>query len=400
MRIAKDVYWVGVLDPQLRIFDVIVQARWGTTYNSYLVLGQDKTAIIDTVKAGFERTFLERIANVVEPSKIDYIILNHLEPDHSGALPALLEQAPKARIVVSKNGAHFVKNLLNQDLDAMVVGDGDLIDLGGRTLKFISAPFLHWPDTMFTFLAEDGILFPCDAFGCHFCHEALYDDLVGDFHDARKAYYDQIMRPFAEHVMKAHEKIKDLPIRMIAPSHGPILRSEPWRYIDEYVSWSAPISDVRRSGARSREILVLYTSAYGNTERMARAIVEGAVAPGVDVSLINIAQLDMSEMLPKIEAADAIIVGSPTINGDALKPVWDLLSSLATIKLRGKIGAAFGSYGWSGEAVKMIEERMKSLKFKVIEPGIRAILTPDEEALRQCRELGRKVAEMVATSGK
>ncbi|HHY46560.1 MAG TPA: FprA family A-type flavoprotein [Firmicutes bacterium] len=390
MQIARDVHWVGVLDPQLRIFDVIVQARWGTTYNSYLVVGQEKVALIDTVKAGFEHSFFEKISQVTGIDKIDYIVLNHLEPDHSGALGALLQKAPQARVVVSRNGAHFVRNLLNRELDLITVGDGDSISLGGKTLQFISAPFLHWPDTMFTFLAEEGILFPCDAFGCHFCHEAIFDDLVGDFSQARKAYYDQIMRPFGEYVLKAYDKIKDLDIEMVAPSHGPVLRTDPRRYIDEYVTWSS----AAKPGS-TREILVLYVSAYGNTEMMARAVVEGAVVPGVAASIINIAQFDPAEMLRRVDAADAIIIGSPTINGDALKPVWDLLSGLATIKLKGKVGAAFGSYGWSGEAVKMIEERLKGLKFSVVEPGVRAVLTPKEEALSQCRDLGRRVAEAV-----
>lgn len=388
--VADGVYWVGVLNPDLRVFDIIMRTAHGTTYNSYLVRGQ-KTAIIDAVKHGFEDEFLGRIRALVEPQDIDYIVINHTEPDHSGALAHLLDEAPQARLVVSRTCEHFVRHTLNRDIPLEKVGDGDRLDLGGKTLRFVSAPFLHWPDTMFTYLEEDRILFPCDVLGAHFCDARLFDDQVDDFIGEWRYYYNVIMRPFKDKMLEALDKIQGWPIAIVAPSHGSILRTNPQRYIDLYRAWSqAPVH------GPGRRIVVAYVSAYGNTRQMAEAIAAGAQETGAQVLLVDAEKESAASLLDEIEAADALIVGSSTIAGDAVKPIWDLLNSLTTLRLKGKVGAVFGSYGWSGEAIPMLEERLRSLRFKLPEKPAKAILVPTAEDLAACRDLGRRIAGNLA----
>lgn len=386
VEIKKNIYWTGVLDPDLRLFDILFPTEKGTSYNSYLVEGE-KTAVIDTVKGRFYEQFLSNITSLVEPEDIDYIVCNHMEPDHSGSLARFLKEAKNARVVVSRTGEHYVNNIVNADVTPLKMGDGDTLDLGGKTLRFIFAPFLHWPDTMFTYVVEDRLLFPCDVFGSHFCDERLYDDLVDDFSEEFEFYYRGIMGPFKDRVLEAVEKIKDLEIEVIAPSHGPVLRSNPWKYVDRYVQWSTP------RPAEAKTLLVFYASAYGNTKRMAEEIARGATIDGVEVQTYDLTGTEPGDVLDRIEAAQGLIIGSPTFNGDAVKPVWDLLSSLTTIRLRGKLGGAFGSYGWSGEAVGMIQDRLKSLKIKVPVPGVRFVLVPTAQELEDCREFGKQIAE-------
>ena len=239
VELKDGVWWTGVLNPQLRVFDIIMLADHGTTYNSYLVKGSDKTAVIDANKGSFSGEYLEMLRELTPLDKIDYIVVNHTEPDHSGSLDALLEAAPQARVVCGKNCVRFVANILNRDVDPMVVGDGDTLDLGGKTLKFIQAPFLHWPDTIFTYLEEDKILFPCDFLGAHFCDDRIFDDLVDDYSHAFEYYYLVIFRPFKQYVLEAIDKISGLQIEMICPSHGPMLRSDPWKLVELYKEWSS-----------------------------------------------------------------------------------------------------------------------------------------------------------------
>lgn len=391
--LADGVFWVGVLNPDLRVFDVIMRTAHGTSYNAYLVRGE-RTALIDAVKHGFEDAFLAQIRAVMDPAAIDYIIVNHTEPDHSGALARLLEEAPRAQVIASRTGEHFVRHILNRDLPIRKVGDGDRLDLGGKTLRFVSAPFLHWPDTMFTYLEEDAILFPCDVLGAHYASEALFDDQAGDFQGEWRYYYQVIMRPFKDKMLEALAKIDGWPLRMIAPSHGPILRTDPQHYLGLYRAWSAP--PVHGPG---RRVVVAYVSAYGNTARMAEAVAAGAQEAGAQVRLANAEHVGAADLLDDIEAADALITGSSTIAGDAIKPIWDLLNGLTTVRLKGKLGGVFGSYGWSGEAIPMLEERLKALKLKLPEPPVKAVLVPTAEDLAACRELGRRIVTRMAEAG-
>jgi len=388
VKISEGVHWVGALDPQLRVFDIIMKADHGTTYNAYLITGGDKIAVVDTVKAPFYEEYIENIRSLVDPAEIAYVIVNHTEPDHSGSLARLLEDAPNARVVCDRQCKNFVKNILNRDVDPMLVKDGDTLDLGqGMELSFVHAPFLHWPDTMFTYLAKEGVLFPCDFLGAHYCDDRLFDDHIDDYHYAFEYYYLVIFRPFKKYVLEAIEKIKDLDIKVICPSHGPMLRADPWSCVEKYREWSSvPVPDDQKT------LLVFYASAYGNTAMLAEKIAEGARAEGAKAMVMDAAATELGVMIDRIEAADGIAVGSATINADAVEPIWYLLSHLATLNLKGKIGASFGSYGWSGEAPKLIVERLRGLKFKVEEEPLRVNLVPTEQDLAEAEEYGRTIA--------
>jgi flavorubredoxin len=392
VEIARGVHWIGALDPGLRSFDIILKTANGTSYNAYAVRGAAGVAVIDTVKEAFAATFFRRLESIADYGEIRAIVLNHLEPDHSGALPELLKRAPQARLYLSARGAPMLKGLLHGDkLAYRPTRTGDTIDLGDRTLRFLQTPFLHWPDTQCTFLEDAGALFSGDVFGCHFCDARLFNDAVGDFRFSFEYYYAHIMRPFRAHVREALELIEPLPLRLIAPAHGPVLRDAPERYVARYRELSA--SGLKNEAADEKTLLVFYLSAYGSTRTMAEALAAGAEdASGVRVSLYDIEGGEVSPFVDLIEEADGLAFGSPTINGDAVKPVWDLLSSLTAVNLKGKLGAAFGSYGWSGEAVPMVEDRLRGLKLRVPVKGVRARLIPTAEELAQCRELGRQLA--------
>lgn len=390
VKINEDVYWIGSLDPSLVVFDIVVPTEYGTTYNSYLVRGE-KTAIIDTVKACCVSEFLAKIKSLVRLEDIDYIVINHTEPDHSGGLISLMEQAPNAIPVFSRGARTFVKNILHKDFEYKEVRDGDCIDLGGKTLKFISAPFLHWPDTMFTYLVEDKILFPCDGFGAHYCSDKRFNDELENKEEAFKAfefYFNCILRPFKKHILKALDSIKDIDIDIIAPSHGPILRENLSKYIEAYQEWSSKGGSV----PGKKKITIIYVSSYGSTKKMAEYIYKGASLPDTDVSLYNAADTDLDTIIDEIEASDGIIFGTPTLNAKAPKPIFDIISNLVLLNIRGKAAAVFGCYGWSGEAVQIIEDILKSLKFNIVTEGFKLRMIPSEEALEGCIEFGKKFA--------
>uniref|UniRef100_UPI000B1D00C9 FprA family A-type flavoprotein n=1 Tax=Methylogaea oryzae TaxID=1295382 RepID=UPI000B1D00C9 len=388
---------VGALDPGLRTFDIILKTANGTTYNAYTVRGSAGVAVIDTVKDGFAADFFRRLETVCDYGEIKAVVLNHLEPDHSGALPELLRRAPQARLYVSFQAQLVLKGLIKRDgLEYTAVTTGDSVSLGDRSLQFLHTPFLHWPDTQCSYLPEEGTLFSGDLFGCHYCDARLFNDRVGDFRFSFEYYYAHIMRPFKAHVLKALRLIEPLPLSVIAPAHGPILRDQPERYAQRYRELSTPRLQ-NEMGADERSLLIFYISSYGNTARMAEAVYEGAQeVAGVRVSLHDLEACDTASMVDLIEEADGLALGSPTINGDAVKPVWDLLSSLAVIDLKGKTGAAFGSYGWSGEAVRLIEERLRGLKLQVPVAGLRLKLIPTDGELEQCRAYGRQLARALA----
>jgi flavorubredoxin len=395
VEIASGVHWVGVLDPGLRSFDLILHTANGTTYNAYVVRGAEGVAVIDTVKEEFADEFFAKLEQVARYDEITTVVMNHLEPDHSGALPELLRRAPQAKVHISSKAPLMLKALLKPlpvPADGFkIVTGGEPVELGGRRLEFIATPFLHWPDTQCTWLPDAGVLFSGDAFGCHFCDARLFNDACGDFRFSFEYYYAHIMRPFREWVTKALAKIEPLPVRLLAPAHGPILRHKPLDYVQRYREMSTP--RLANEAAGDKTLLVFYVSAYGNTQRMAESVRDGAeTVSGVRVSLYDIEGAGADSFIDLIEEADGIALGSPTINGDAVKPIWDLLSSMTSIGVANKVGAAFGSYGWSGEAVRMIEERLKGLKFDVPVDGLRVKLVPTEEELAACRELGAKLA--------
>ncbi len=399
VEIADDVYWIGALDPTLRSFDIILRTANGTTYNSYLIKGSEGVAIIDTVKENFSDEFFARLESEVDYSEIKVIVLNHLEPDHTGALPELMRRAPQAQLYISQRATSMLKALLKpetQEFEYITVNTGDSVSLGDRTLQFLHTPYLHWPDTQCTYLEEEHILFSGDVFGCHYCDKRLFNDRVGDFRFSFDYYYAHIMRPFKKHVMDALKLIEPLKIKQIAPTHGPILRERPRRYITHYRELSTSSLTREIGYNEDKSVIIFYMSSYGNTARMADEISEGASGiEGIRVSLYDLEGGEIDPFVDLIEEADALLFGSPTINGDAVKPVWDLLSSLAVVNLKGKIGAAFGSYGWSGEAVQMIEDRMNGLKMTIPKKGLRVKLIPTSEELDECRDFGKSIAEFL-----
>lgn len=387
-ELASNVWWIGAVDPDIRVFDIIMRAEHGTSYNSYLIKGSKATAVVETVKIQFFEEFLSRIKSLIDPMEIDYIILNHMEPDHSGSIGELLKIAPRAKTVVSKTGEHFIKNILNFQPDLLKMGDGDGIDLGDKKLKFIAAPFLHWPDTMFTYLEEDQVLYGCDFLGAHYSDPMLYDDLTPEYIADFKYYYDHIMRPFKQYIIQALAKLDKLPIKIIAPSHGPIITHKLQERLNYYREWSLANPEQKR-------VIIAYVSAYGNTARLAEKLAEGIKEAGVQVEVYDLQTISAGELVDKIEGSKGLLVGSPTINGDAVKPVHDLLSSLATINLKGKIGSAFGSYGWSGEAIPILESRMAAIKFKVINSTVKPILIPTEADYQNAVEFGKSFGRAV-----
>jgi flavorubredoxin len=392
--LSERVHWIGAFDPGLRTFDIILKTANGTSYNAYVVRGNGGVAVIDTVKEEFAGDFFARLESVADYGEIKAIVLNHLEPDHTGALPELMRRAPEARLYISQKAQSMLKGLLKQDeLKFTPVLTGDSVSLGDRSLQFLHTPYLHWPDTQCAYAPEEAMLFSGDVFGCHFCDDRLFNDRVGDFRFSFEYYYAHIMRPFKEYVLRALELIELLPIKLIAPSHGPILRDRPQRYVQRYRQLSSPALH-RDNGTRQKSLLIFYISSYGNTRRMAEAIYQGAMQiEEVRVSLYDLEGCELSPFVDLIEEADGIVLGTPTINGDAVKPVWDLLSSLTVIQLKNKLGGVFGSYGWTGEGVRLVEDRLRGLKLRVPVPGLRVKLIPTEDEIRDCRAFGLELAQ-------
>ncbi|MDR1631146.1 MAG: FprA family A-type flavoprotein [Oscillospiraceae bacterium] len=396
-KIIDGVYSVGTLNPAMRIFDVVMKTEYGTSYNSYIVRGGEKTALIETCHLTFFDQYVDNIKEVCDPAEIDYIILNHCEPDHSGALRRLLELCPKAQIMVSQAGSIYLKNITNRtDLPIQVAKDRDTLPLGGRTLRFINAPFLHWPDSMFTWMEEDGILFSCDFLGAHFCEPYTFDYNVvyeKKYKEALKGYYDAIFAPFVPYVQKGLEKIKDLDIAFACTSHGPVLTKNvllPY-VIEKYYEWSAA------SAKEKLQIPVFYCSAYGNSGLLASAIQEGisSVLPEADVEIFDLNEHSMSCMQEKLNGSDAFAVGSPTINADAVPPVWELLSHVDAINCKKRPALVFGSFGWSGEAVPNITARLQGLRMQVFKQPVRAQFVPSEREMDEAKNTAKAFAKQL-----
>lgn len=387
LEVKKGIHWVGVLNAPLRVFDVVFETRFGTTYNSYLILAE-KPTLIDCVHEKFTTEYLDKLRSLIDLKDICYIVVNHTEMDHSGALGHLLKEATNAQILSTKTASLFLKNILHRDFKEKIVEDGEVVSLGNKKLKFIHAPYWHWPDTMFTYLEEDRILFPCDGFAAHFCDERLFDDRVDNFVEDFRHYYEHIMGPYRKKVLEAIEKLKNLDIQLIAPSHGPILRTDPRKYINAYKDWSTPKKDTGK-----KQILIYYASMYGNTKKMAEAVAKGATTVNIEVKLIDAANASPEYMRCEIECADGILFGSPTINGDALRPLWDIIDIMFSVNVKGKKCATFGTYGWSGEATRLMEERLKGLKLNVVQPPLKVNFVPTDEDLRRCSIFGYDFAK-------
>jgi len=389
LAITDDVSWIGVLDPGLITFDIVMETKYGTTYNSYFI-NAEKKAIIETTKEKFWPSYISKIKQVTDPAEIEYIIVDHTEPDHSGNVKNLLAVAPNATVVGSGNAIKFLRDQTGHDFKSLVVKTGDTLSLGNKTLHFINAPNLHWPDTIYTWLEEDRILFTCDSFGSHFCNEGMYDDVVGDFDDSFTYYFDTILRPFSKYMLQAIEKIKPLDIKVICPGHGPILRSN-WK---KYVDLSQKYATTAIALPQEKNILIAYVSAYENTTLMAEKIAEGLrQSCDFKIDICDIESVHASKLEEKIAHCSGIIVGSPTINQNILPQIYQIFATINPIRDKGKLAAAFGSYGWSGEAVRMIESNFTLLKLKVFDQNVMVKFKPHEPEFEKCIAFGQAYAE-------
>lgn len=393
VKVTDSVSWIGILDPGLVTFDVVMETKYGTTYNSYFI-DADKKAIIETSKEKFKDTYLKKVEEVVDYSEIDYIIMNHTEPDHSSNLKYILKKAPKAIVVGSRSAINFAKHMVDFEFETMVVKDGDSLDLGNKTLRFIMAPFLHWPDTMYTYLEEDKVLFTCDSFGCHYCEDEIFVEKVDRqaYDKAFKYYFDVILSPFSNYMLQAINKISGLEIDTIAPGHGPILGKDSWK---KYVDWSEKMAKETESLKRKEKVFIPYVSAYGNTFKIAEAIKQGiAMVSDIEVEIMDIEVMDVEEVQKSIEESTGIIVGTPTINQNTLLPIYELMSMINPIRNKGKLAGAFGSFGWSGEGVQIVQSMLASLKLKLFdEKGIKSNLVPFEDELTEAIEYGKAFGE-------
>lgn len=396
-KITDGIWSVGILNPNLRVFDIVMSTDYGTTYNSYLVKGSEKTALVECTHLSYFDRYLEHIREVCDPSEIDYLVLNHNEPDHSGGVAKLLEINPNLEIICSQAGSIYIKNITNRtDLKLRVVKDGEEISLGGKTLKFINAPFLHWPDSMFTWIPEDKALFSCDFLGSHYCEPFTFDYHItypAAYEKAFKGYYDAIFGPFPAYVRKGLEKIRDLDIQFCCNSHGPVLtKGCRLEYtMEKYAEWSAPVEKDHKS------IPVFYCSAYGNTRKLAEKIAEGIrrAQPDACVETLDVIHYEMSELAARLNSSDAFAVGSPTLNRDALPPIWILLSHVDAVNCGKKPVALFGSYGWSGEAAGNLKARIEGLKMSLFEEPFRVVFVPSEEDLKNAEEFGFRFGSSV-----
>ena len=379
-KITDNVYSIGVLNPSLRVFDIIMETKYGTTYNAYFVQGGEKSALVETVHAKYFDEYIENIASITDVSKIDYLILNHTEPDHTGSVERLLALNPNIEVIATAAGMKYAGAIANRELRARIVKQGDTLDLGGKTLTFIPSPFLHWPDSMFTYLPEDKVLFSCDMFGCHYCEPRMFDTLVADkeaYDDAFLYYYTAIFSPFKPHVLAGIEKVEGLEKDFICTSHGPVLtKATTDDVISKYKAWSTPAAKEKKSAA------ILYVSAYGYTRELAQKAYDIACELGFDAQIRDIIKQDAAESVALANESDILLFGSPTINRDALKPVWDTISSIDAVNCMKKPALVFGSYGWSGEAVGALKTRLEGLKFNVYGDGFRVNFKPSDKDMQ------------------
>lgn len=389
-RITDDVQWIGVLDRDIVTFDVVMETKYGTTYNSYFINAERKT-IVETTKEKFWEVYKDKIVQVCDPAEIEYIILNHTEPDHSGNLKNLLSIAPNATVVGSGNAIRYLSELFEGEFRHQIVKDGDTLDLGNKTLRFIAAPNLHWPDSMYTWLEEDKLLFTCDSFGAHYCDERMYDDEVGNYDDAFIYYFDVILKPFSKFILKAIEKIETLDIAAICTGHGPILRSH-WKRM---VKMSKEMAERHLEIPEQHYVFIPYVSAYHKTGLLAESIAEGirSAGNGFVVDVVDIENTSLGDLDMYLTKCSAILVGCPTINQNILLPVYRLFAMMTPLRDKGKLAGAFGSYGWSGEGAKMLPAFLAQLKLEVFGEGVFVKFTPTVAELESAREYGRAFAE-------
>lgn len=387
VEISEGIYWVGAVDWTLRDFHGYVTPD-GATYNAYLVVGK-KTALVDTVKAEFSQALLDNISEIISPSKIDYVIANHVEMDHSSGLPTVMEAVGDVPVVCTKKGAEGLRKHYHRDWNFKVVKTGDTLELGGRTLSFLETPMMHWPDSMVTYVVENKVLLSNDAFGQHLASSKRLDEDVGVelALDSAREYYANILLPLGGIISKKLSEVEDLGIQIdiIAPSHGVIWRN-PELIVEAYKRWS--------SGEVVEKALVVYDTMWGSTEKMARAILEGIIREGITGELLHLRRNPRSKIINKLLDAAAVVIGSPTLNMKMYPTVSDFLTYVTGLKPKNKLWAAFGSYGWSGGAVRDINRVFEDAGFKTLE-SIELQYVPEKSELEECITFGENIAREI-----
>jgi len=393
-NIKNNVHWVGKVDWELRKFHGNeYSTHRATTYNSYLIK-EEKIALIDTVWMPYSKEFVKNLSKEIDLNKIDYVIANHAEIDHSGALPELMENIPNVPIYCTKNGVQSLKGHYHKDWNFQVVKTGDKLSLGnGKELIFVEMRMLHWPDSMACYLTGDNILFSNDAFGQHYASEYMYNDLVDQnelFSECIK-YYANILTPFSAFVDKKIKEVLELkiPIDIIATSHGVIWRDNPIQIVEKYIAWS--------NDYQENQITIMYDTMWQGTRRMAESIAKGIreVDAEINVKIFNVAKTDKNDVITEIFKSKAILVGSPTILKGILSSIADIMERIKGLRFKNKKAAAFGCYGWSGESVKVLTEYLEKSGFSIINDGIRVKWNPDDESIAKCVKFGKDIAEII-----
>ena len=387
IEIADNIYWVGAIDWNVRDFHGYSTYQ-GTTYNAYLIM-DEKVTLIDTVKKPFVQDMLDRVRQIVDPQKVDVLISNHTEPDHSGAMSAVLDAIGTDKpLYCSKVGHKNLQLHYRKDWNFQPVENGGTLNIGKRTLTFLETRMLHWPDSMFSYVNEDKLLFSSDAFGQHYAGPEMFDDEIGDaiMPHALK-YFANILTPYAPLILKLVEKVTELglELNMVCPDHGIIWRQDPGKIINKYVEWSVQ--------KPTKKAVVVFDSMWESTRMMAEAIVEGLGEKGIKALPMRLRSSHRSDIITEIHEAGAVIVGSPTLNNGLFPTVADFLTYMKGLRPQNKIGAAFGSYGWSGEAVKLIEAELEATKMKIVEPGLKTQFVPSPEGLESCFEFGGRIGK-------
>jgi flavorubredoxin len=387
VEIKPDIYWVGGIDWDIRNFHGYTTQR-GTTYNAYLIMDK-KITLVDTVKHYLFDEMLERISAIVDPSKIEYIISNHVEMDHSGSLPKILKYCPKATVITSTRGEKGLKRHYKKDLNFKVVKSGDTLNIGKRTLHFVHIPMVHWPDSMVTYIPSDKLLLPNDAFGQHIASSERFDDEIewGILKEEAAKYYGNIVMPYGDQVKQALDGLSGLDIDMIGPSHGVIWRLRIPEILKEYTKWATFKTE--------KKALIIYDSMWGSTEKIAYKLAEGIEEARINVTIRNLKNSHMSDVITDVLTTKLILLGSPTMNNSMLPSMGGFLTYLKGLRPRNRIGFVFGSYGWGGQAVGEIEKILNELNWDMPEKGANLNYIPDDEELTNIKKIGNKLGKYI-----
>lgn len=393
LKLKENLFWVGIEDFDMRVFDIIMHTEYGSSFNSYILKGSEKTVIFETEKTKFFEDYLREIEQVVSVKDIDYIIMNHTEPDHADGIGELLKLNPEITVLGTAAAINNLKQIMNRDdFRSQTVKNLETLSLGNITLEFHVLPNLHWPDTMWTYAKEIKTLFPCDSFGSHFATKEVLRSLVTDeegYWKATKYYFDCILGPFKTPFMtNGLNRLSAMDVDMICTGHGPVLDSHIDEIVAKYKEWCTP-------APAEKKVVIPYVTAYGYTAMIAEALAEGLKEAGVSVKMYDmVEEKDADKVIEEMQGASGILVGSPTIVGEALPPIANLLNGLHSALVRGKPAAAFGSYGWSGEAVINLTAKLTQLKYNVQE-GIRVKFKPSEADLQAAKDFGKNFASLL-----